>query len=157
MCWFFLRGECKNGESCRFSHSPQAVARAQENGGQRGHEVSKEKVFDCLFVLTDVFVVQQRQPCRFFLAGSCNYGKACNFAHVIPGDESGGMGMGLGGAGGGAGGLGAAGQEYQQMEFDEAMFLHQQMMQQQMMHYAQQQAAASHLHQQHPQTQFFPQ
>ena len=46
-----------------------------------------------------------------------------------------------------------AGGEYGQLEFDEAMYLHQQMLQQQMMHYAQQQAAAQQLHH----AQFFPQ
>jgi hypothetical protein len=72
VCWFFLRGECKNADNCRFSHSAAAVAAAREGGAGGAHQERHDR---------------QQQPCRFFLAGNCNYGQNCNFLHVLPGEE----------------------------------------------------------------------
>ena len=104
MCWFFLRGDCKHGESCKFSHvAPVAAATVSSN-------------------LQNTVA---RQPCRFFLGGTCKYGQSCSFAHVVVGGEK----------------------EYA-VEYDEAMYLHQQhlMMQQQMMLYQQQQQQQQYYH-----------
>ena len=61
----------------------------------------------------------ERQPCRFFLSGNCKYGQACTFSHAAA----------------------PAGEGEYVMDYDEALYMHQQqvMMQQQMLMYQQQQ------------------
>ncbi|KAI1269055.1 hypothetical protein F5Y18DRAFT_439621 [Xylariaceae sp. FL1019] len=57
-CIFFQRGNCKNGDSCRFSHAraPSPDALAQPDG-------------------------RSRVPCKFYNQGNCNKGKACPYRH----------------------------------------------------------------------------
>jgi hypothetical protein len=57
MCTFFLKGECKFGDTCKFSHI-----------------INKTKECDvCDF---DV------EPCFFYLEGNCKNGDKCKFNHM---------------------------------------------------------------------------
>ena len=86
-CFAFQRGECMNGESCRFAHIPG-------NGGGGGGN----------------FESRQRKPCfNYNRNGHCDRGDSCRFAHVLEGDMPGsddGYNMMGGPSGGGGGGGG---------------------------------------------------
>eukprot|EP01052_Picozoa_sp_SAG31_P025539 SAG31_NODE_2243_length_6102_cov_5.923205_1_plen_157_part_00 len=58
-CVFYARGQCRNGQSCRFSHQLGAAAAAS----------SPEPA------------PAPRPPCRFFASGACRAGNSCRFSH----------------------------------------------------------------------------
>jgi hypothetical protein len=57
MCTFFLKGECKFGDTCKFSHI-----------------INTTKECD----ICDIDV----EPCFFYLEGNCKYGDKCKFNHM---------------------------------------------------------------------------
>ncbi|XP_065877344.1 zinc finger CCCH domain-containing protein 38 isoform X2 [Euphorbia lathyris] len=83
-CTEFLKGSCRRGSSCRFSHhgashvagkvSSNEVTR-ERNNDRRQRDASLERYNDR----------EPRRaaaiPCKFFAAGNCRNGKYCRFAH----------------------------------------------------------------------------
>lgn len=57
-CTFYLRGACKHGNQCRYSHSaPDTAVKSKSFGGSA------------------------RSTCSFFMQGRCRNGSACGFLH----------------------------------------------------------------------------
>lgn len=56
-CWFFGKGQCTEGDNCKFSHDTQAVLKALEEGEN------------------------QTPVCWYWAHGICKNGEACTFKH----------------------------------------------------------------------------
>ena len=59
-CLFFARGQCRNGDGCRFSHQAVVAPAAAPLAGGGGAPL---------------------QPCHFFARGQCRAGAGCRFSH----------------------------------------------------------------------------
>ena len=68
ICHFFVRGICKKGDACPFSHaaSPQVESPSRESTAPSPAPQD-----------TRAFV-----PCKYFLRGQCGKGKECAYAHA---------------------------------------------------------------------------
>ncbi|KAF2284407.1 hypothetical protein GH714_021556 [Hevea brasiliensis] len=83
-CNDFLKGNCRRGASCRFSHHVTSNVTVKEssndvtrdkNSDRRHRDASPEKRSDReTYRASDV-------PCKFFAAGNCRNGKYCRFSH----------------------------------------------------------------------------
>lgn len=58
-CVFFLKGTCRNGDSCPFLHDESAVAHGSAEPGS------------------------SKTVCRFFASGTCTKGDQCKFSHDL--------------------------------------------------------------------------
>jgi len=69
-CKFQMRGYCKNGEKCTFSHDPEVIAAALGEGASS----SMDGLWDPGYKMT---------YCKYWDSGKCTRGATCTFAHGI--------------------------------------------------------------------------
>jgi len=72
LCQFYLKGPCKNGESCTYAHGTSEL-RTPEGNSVADLESSKDKKL--LFKTT--------LCAKFVTYGDCPFGHSCNFAHGV--------------------------------------------------------------------------
>ena len=72
LCQFYLKGPCKNGDTCTYAHGTSELRTADGNSVADLENSSDKKV---LFKTT--------LCAKFVTYGDCPFGPACNFAHGV--------------------------------------------------------------------------
>eukprot|EP00930_Biecheleria_cincta_P056179 TRINITY_DN4234_c0_g1_i1.p1 TRINITY_DN4234_c0_g1~~TRINITY_DN4234_c0_g1_i1.p1 ORF type:complete len:733 (-),score=108.29 TRINITY_DN4234_c0_g1_i1:29-2197(-) len=94
-CALFLKGQCNRGKECAFSHiadgdwfcpSCEDHNFAKNETCRKCNTAKPSTPSNVVGNASTVSEVKGRSACRRFLAGTCNKGKDCLFAHIAGGD-----------------------------------------------------------------------
>ena len=77
-CKFFLEGRCNKGKTCPFSH-PDAPLQPTQQSWRRSPMTKDAPVASIGSSSTHAFSL--RDPCKYFLKGTCKNGSLCEFRH----------------------------------------------------------------------------
>ena len=84
-CYFFARGGCRRGSSCRYAHEIPLTNNPFLSGHElRGNATTLGPITSSVLQATThpLYAPTAKKPsCRFFLQGACKKGILCRFSH----------------------------------------------------------------------------